>query len=621
MHPLSLSNSRCPSLLSDNTETSTDDEEHFANTYSAPMGPGAGHKRKREEMLGQAGVEPRQQKLQSKEMVPQTNPEMPAKELEVREAEQQERHDPISYWAAHHTWPRNFAEHSGSSISISKRQITEGFQSGEDESPWNYAQSRKLKADPEQYTVAYEEYILSKGLDMCLFKGMKLVSEESEKLCIDVWQMTHQTIEPTIFPTEDIHKVIHFCQDRNEGTVTRYITPMIIPSIMSLYFGGDNSLEHVVDEVNTEWYAQCVLEGPRPRPHLAVGLSSSAFTHGEIDKLRMYATVDNWTRTTTHMFFPFLMCEVKCGYYGLDIADRRNMHSCSVAVRAIRRIQQAADQCRPEKKTDSLDGKFLVFSISHNEEYARLYGHFAIAQGQTWTYHRYRIQTFDIAHNNNNGLHAINNFVRKILKSYLPVHVQRLKDALDALPDLKTFEWSCPSGSSGPSVAASGIRLNEDGSQQDFQSGDAEGFIDRLIEEFRRKNQEDEETMDKRQEASDKWQEAMDKRQEAMVKQIKILDKIKEEMKELDKLEEVLNKHEEVDKHKEAMERLVKLKEWLVNQQEELSKQEKLMEEADERMEEASKRMEEAKKCMEERQEKSNKLLEEYGRHKLDFSS
>lgn len=54
-------------------------------------------------------------------------------------------------------------------------------------------------------------------------------------------------------------------------------------------------------------------------------------------KIRRYNSVDNRTKTTMHMFFPFIMCEVKCGREGLDIADRQNMHSCSVAVRAILR--------------------------------------------------------------------------------------------------------------------------------------------------------------------------------------------------------------------------------------------------------------------------------------------
>lgn len=44
--------------------------------------------------------------------------------------------------------------------------------------------------------------------------------------------------------------------------MNRDVTPIIVPPITSLYFGGDNSLEHVVDEVRTDWYQKCVLAGP-----------------------------------------------------------------------------------------------------------------------------------------------------------------------------------------------------------------------------------------------------------------------------------------------------------------------------------------------------------------------
>ena len=168
------------------------------------------------------------------------------------------------------------------------------------------------------------------------------------------------------------------------------------------------------------------------------------------------------------MFFPFLMCEVKCGREGLDIADRQNMHSCSVAVRAILRIEQEADKYRSEKKMDSLSGQLLVFSISHDQQDARLHGHYAIIQGQKWTYYRYRIRKFDLT--DNNSLLAVHNFVRNILKSHLPGHVQRLKDALTALPDPnKPLESSGLPGSSGLSFTTSGISLNDDNSQQDSQ--------------------------------------------------------------------------------------------------------------------------------------------------------
>ena len=510
---------RRPTQLSENnTEKSTNDTSfgsHFEKTHSAPFGLGASHKRKYHQELGQAGIEspkrPRKsepaaassnldfkerlklpgdglskkQKVQFKETAPKTNvpviqsPEKPAKELAVREIEQKERHDPISYWAAYDSWPENFAEHNpmASSNSTNKRPRTWDFsQSGKDERSPSYSQSRKDGRVPEQYTAAYERHILTKGLDMDPLKGEELVSEESKTLCVDLQRITYKTIEPTIFPTGIIRKVIHFCRNRNEAIVNRDITPIIIPSITSLYFGGDSDLEHVVDEVNADWYSQCVLIGPQLRPDLAIGLFPSAFSEHEIEKLKRYTSVNNWTHVTLQMLFPFLMCEVKCGREGLDIADRQNMHSCSVAVRSLLRIVQEADKYRSEEKLVSLNGQVLVFSISHDQQDARLYGHYATVQGEKWTYYRYRIRKFDIT--DSNSLLAIHNFVRNLLKSYLPGHVQRLKDALGALPDPnKPLESNGLHSSSGLSLTTSGISLNDDSSQQDSQGRNADGLI------------------------------------------------------------------------------------------------------------------------------------------------
>lgn len=515
---------RCPTQLSEcyikKSTNDTNFESHFEKTHSTPFELVASHKRKLEKELSQAGIESRKktrkcgpaaaspnldlkerlklpedgdpskkQKVQFGETIPKTNIsvienlEKPAKELGVREAEQKERHDPIAYWAAYHTWPENFAQHSPmvSSNSTNKRQRTsDRSQSGKDERSRSYSQSRKDGEVPEQYTAAYERHILTKGLDMDSFKGEELVSEQSKSLCIDLQQITHKSIEPTVFPTGVIRKVINFCRNRNEAIVNRDVTPMIMPSITSLYFGGDSSLEHVVDEVNADWYDQCVLEGPRLRPDLAIGLFSSAFTEGEIEKLKRYTSVNNWAQVTLQMWFPFLMCEVKCGREGLDVADRQNMHSCSVAVRALLRIEQEADKYRQgkeiEKKADSLNGQVLVFSIAHDQQDARLYGHYAIVQGQKWTYYRYRIRKFDLT--DNNSLLAIHNVVRNILKFHRPEHLRRIKDAVAALPDPnKPPESSGLSGSSGLSFVASGISLNDNNSKQDFPYRDADGFV------------------------------------------------------------------------------------------------------------------------------------------------
>jgi hypothetical protein len=355
-----------------------------------------------------------------------------------------------------------------SSTSINKRPRTSDCsQSGKDERSRSYSQSRKKGEVPKQYTAAYEVHILAKGLDMDYRRGEDFVSKESKKTCAEILQIHVHVIRPTAVPQDNIRDVVGDCQHRNEPIVNRDVTPLIIPSLRLLYYWGANDLKHVVDEVNASWYEQCVLEGPQIHPDLAIGLFSSAFTEGEIDKLKRYTSVDNWTKVTLEMYFPFLMCEVKCGREGLDMADRQNMHSCSVAIRALLRIEQEADKYRPEKKMESLNGQVLVFSISHDQQDARLYGHYAQVQGEKWTYYRYHIQKFDLI--KKEGLLAIHNAVRNILKAHLPEHVQRLQDALAALPD------PCDQpDSTGLSFVASEISLNADNSQQ---NRDADGFV------------------------------------------------------------------------------------------------------------------------------------------------
>ena len=485
---------RCPTQLSENkTEKPTGDtsfESHLRKTHSSPLGSGsgAGHKRKHEKELGQADIESwkRPRRSQSAAVPPpnldQSNhiiqsPEKPATELlKAREIKQKERYNPTSYWAAHHTWPKNFAEHNSmaSSNSTNKRQRTSDSQSGKDERSRSYSQSRKDGEVPEQYTAAYEVHIATKGLNMDYRKGEDFVSEESRKICAELLQIKVHTIEPTAVPQEKIRDMVGDCRTRNEAIVNRDVTLLIIPSIRLCYYCGASHLEHVIDEVNADWYSQCILEGPQLRPDLAIGLFSSAFTEEEIDKLKRYTSVNNWTQVTSQMFFPFLMCEVKCGREGLNIADRQNMHSCSVAVRAILRIEQEADKYRQkkgiEKKAESLNRQTLVFSISHDQQDARLYGHYVIVQEEKWTYYRYPVKKFDLT--KTDSLLAIHNSVRNILKSHLPEHIKRLKDALAALPDPNN-----PPSSSGLSFAASGISLNDDSSQQDYQVRDADGFV------------------------------------------------------------------------------------------------------------------------------------------------
>ena len=102
--------------------------------------------------------------MQFQKTVPEKNSpifERLEKGHEALESEEKEREkdDPISYWAANHTWPDNFAEsHAMSSNNTNKRPRTSDHsQSSKDEKSRSYSQSRKDGNFPEQSTKSYEK--------------------------------------------------------------------------------------------------------------------------------------------------------------------------------------------------------------------------------------------------------------------------------------------------------------------------------------------------------------------------------------------------------------------------------------------------------------------------------
>lgn len=161
----------------------------------------------------QVSCKPQQKRLQTsssaEDAVPSTSapviksPGEPAKKLEAQEIEQKERHNPISYWAAHLTWPKNFAEHNlmASSNTTNKRQRT---LDSNDPRSRSYSQSRKDGKVPEQYTAAYQAHILTKGLDMDCGKGRNFTSKENRGTCAELLRIDIDTIGPTAVPQDKI---------------------------------------------------------------------------------------------------------------------------------------------------------------------------------------------------------------------------------------------------------------------------------------------------------------------------------------------------------------------------------------------------------------------------------
>jgi hypothetical protein len=89
------------------------------------------------------------------------------------------------------------------------------------------------------------------------------------------------------------------------------------------------------------------------------------------------------------MYFPFLTCEVRCGAAALDVADRKNAYSMTLAVRAV------VELFRLVNREKEINREVLAVSVSHDHRSVRIYGHYAVVDGPNTTYYRHPIHTFD----------------------------------------------------------------------------------------------------------------------------------------------------------------------------------------------------------------------------------
>jgi hypothetical protein len=130
----------------------------------------------------------------------------------------------------------------------------------------------------------------------------------------------------------------------------------------------------------------------RPQPDYSVGFRREAFTEDQLKRLEPFVgelTDTSFFMATYYMYFLFLACEVKCGAVALDIADRQNAHSMTMAVRGI------VELFRLVKREKELHQEILAFSISHNHSSVRIYGHYPLVDGNNTTFYRHPIYKFD----------------------------------------------------------------------------------------------------------------------------------------------------------------------------------------------------------------------------------
>lgn len=299
----------------------------------------------------------------------------------------------------------------------------------------SYSSRERDGSAPPAHTAAYEQELQRYGISFEDWKTKDAVKADSKDMCQALLGLNWLAPVYNSCSEETYMELFQRASKCNEERVRRDLTPHIVPSAeLMCILDGDTTLENVREEMSVDWTKCNLLGGTQPRPDYAYGLSSATFTEEELCKLQNYATIDNPTKFTESMYFPFLVCEAKCGKKNINDADRQNVHSASIAVNAIIQL------CRTggEDHAQSLSGQILVFSISHDNERVKIYGHFALIRDGRTTFHRYDVHDYSLAGHYGRDRNTGSNFTRAVYSKFYPQHLKRIAQAIARLPDPQT---------------------------------------------------------------------------------------------------------------------------------------------------------------------------------------
>jgi hypothetical protein len=290
------------------------------------------------------------------------------------------------------------------------------------------------------------------------------ITDGSKTLCQTLLEKEQTVPQGSLFRDDLFEKTCEKIQNRNEARVVQDVTRLIVPSAETLAILGATHLESLVESVNEGWNNSIPITKTRPQPDYATGFGREAFTEDQLKRLEPFVgelTDTSFFMATYYMYFPFLTCEVKCGAAALDIADRQNAHSTTMAVRGV------VELFRLVKREQELHREILAFSISHDHRTVRIYGHYPIIKGDETTFYRHPIHTFDFTALDGREKWTAYKFTKNVYDMWMPTHLKRICSVIDELPPDIDFEVSQESelGESGLSQGLESHHLSDQSSQ------------------------------------------------------------------------------------------------------------------------------------------------------------
>ncbi|KAL2262446.1 hypothetical protein VTK26DRAFT_1295 [Humicola hyalothermophila] len=264
------------------------------------------------------------------------------------------------------------------------------------------------------------------------------ITDASKHLVRDLLSSEQPVPKETLFDDEVFVDACRNLENKNEARIIQDISRLIVPSAESLALRNKN-YKRLVESVNEGWNNSIPLTSTRPQPDYSVGFRRDAFTEEQLAKLSPFigdfiAGDQSFFMGTYYMYFPFLTCEVKCGAAALDIADRQNAHSMTLAVRAIVELFRAV------QREDEVNRQILAFSVSHDHTSVRIYGHYPVIAGKDIKYYRHPIHRFDFTALDGKDKWTAYRFTKNVYDTWMPKHFENICSAINQLPSDLDFD-------------------------------------------------------------------------------------------------------------------------------------------------------------------------------------
>jgi hypothetical protein len=285
--------------------------------------------------------------------------------------------------------------------------------------------SREMKSAPYQ-NPDYPK-LLSK-LVPSYIKDHALGISDASKVLLDKLLHTEQsTPKDTIFNGEGFDKHFPKLEGKNEARIIQDLSPLLVPSAEAFASLGATHLDGVVESVNEGWNNCYPITPSRPQPDSAFGYREEAFSEDQFQKLEPtlggYSSL-SYFKATSYMHFPFLIKEVKRGEIGLAIADKQNLHSATIAVRA------AVELFKLVGRETELHREIVAFTISHDNNGVKLYAHYPFIDGDSVTIWRHTVSRYFL---DSETKWKTWTFTKNVFDTFSTMHLERICSAVDSI--------------------------------------------------------------------------------------------------------------------------------------------------------------------------------------------